>query len=514
MRNGTDKPLRILFLSAEAAPLIKVGGLADFAGALPAQIRRMGHDVRLVLPLHPSLRPRVAGAKPVARPAVSARGSSMQAEVYRIEENGAPVYLVDGPPLRASDAIYHADAGRDAAKYVFFSLAALELARSLGWKPDLVHTNDWHTAAANLWLAGRRAAGPLLPRRALRPLGSQPAVFRTERRMGAGPVRIGGAGENPRRPCRDSDAAEVRPVCRASQLGVFHAPAARARRGGPDHHRQPLVREGDPHAGIRRRAGGIPASPSRTGSRASSTDWIRRYGIRRRMRAWLRISIRPRSESARGQQGRPAECVADWTPDPSMPLIGMVTRMNEQKGIDLALPALECWCGRGNQAVILGAGDPYLEQQCRAFAARHPGRAAAEVGYHDDLASLIYGGSDAFLVPSRYEPCGISQMIAMRYGSLPVVRAVGGLKDTVRDAARGRWNRADVRRCLTGGGGDGAGPSRRDFTPGRAAGARCSSAACAGISIGRVRRRPISPLPPRTRRVKHAFDPVLSGAIP
>jgi starch synthase len=121
-------------------------------------------------------------------------------------------------------------------------------------------------------------------------------------------------------------------------------------------------------------------------------------------------------------------------PDSEAPLIGMVTRLNEQKGIDLALPALECWCGRGNQAVILGAGDPYLEQQCRAFAARHPGRAAAEVGYHDDLASLIYGGSDAFLVPSRYEPCGISQMIAMRYGSLPVVRAVGGLKDTVRDA--------------------------------------------------------------------------------
>jgi starch synthase len=109
--------------------------------------------------------------------------------------------------------------------------------------------------------------------------------------------------------------------------------------------------------------------------------------------------------------------------------------LDEQKGIDLALSALECWCGLGNQVAILGAGDPWLEQQCHTFAARHPGRAAVEIGYHDSLASQIYGGSDCFLVPSRYEPCGISQMIAMRYGSLPIVRAVGGLKDTVRDDA-------------------------------------------------------------------------------
>jgi starch synthase len=127
-------------------------------------------------------------------------------------------------------------------------------------------------------------------------------------------------------------------------------------------------------------------------------------------------------------------------PDPEIPLIGIVSRLNEQKGIDLALPALECWCGRGNQAAILGAGDPWLEQQCRAFAARHRRRAAMETGYHDDLAALIYGGSDYLLIPSRYEPCGTTQMIAMRYGSLPIVRAVGGLKDTVRDLAGAEGN--------------------------------------------------------------------------
>jgi starch synthase len=427
-----DNPLRILFLSAEAAPLIKVGGLADFAGALPAQLRRMGHDVLLVLPLHASLRPRLAGVQPIARPAISARGSSMQAEVYRIEENGAPVYLVDGPPLRASDAIYHADAGRDTPKYVFFSLAALELARSLGWKPDLVHTNDWHTAAANLWLAGHgrkdrffRDVRSVLSVHNLPYVGENAGWALTQFGLGV-PEKIPAA-----RP--DSDAAEYDRFAAlpawaySTLLPLGIAAADRIVAVSPSYAQEILTPEFG--AGLedyllnqQDRIEGIlngldqavwnPATDARLASNFDPATIDRRAANKAALQQALNLKA-----------------------DPAAPLIGMVTRLNEQKGIDLALPALESWCGRGNQAAILGAGDPYLEQRCRAFAARHPGRAAAEFGYQDTLASLIYGGSDAFLIPSRYEPCGTSQMIAMRYGSLPVVRAVGGLKDTVRDAA-------------------------------------------------------------------------------
>ncbi len=432
MSNGTENPLRILFLSAEAAPLVKVGGLADFAGALPARLRRMGHDVRLVLPLHPSLRRRVADLQPVARPAVLARGSSMQAEVYLVEEGGAPVYLVDGPPLRASDAIYHADAGRDTPKYVFFSLAALEFARSLGWKPDLVHTNDWHTAAANLWLAGHgrtdrffRDVRSVLSVHNLPYVGENAGWALTQFGLGV-PEKIPAARPDSN-PAEYDRFAALPAWAYSTLLPLGLAAADRIIAVSPSYSREILTPEFG--AGLeeylltqQERIDGIlngldqevwnPATDARLAANFDSAATAKRAINKTALQKALRLK-----------------------PDPAAPLVGMVSRLNEQKGIDLALPALEAWCGRGNQAAILGAGDPYLEQQCRAFAARHPGAAGAEFGYRDDLASLIYGGSDGFLIPSRYEPCGTSQMIALRYGSLPVVRAVGGLQDTVRDAA-------------------------------------------------------------------------------
>jgi starch synthase len=420
------KPMKILFLAAEAAPLIKVGGLADVAGALPAEMRRKGHDVRVVLPLQPPLRNRVAGMKPVAHPAVAARGSMMQAEAYAVDLGGVPAYLIDGPPLRASDSIYHADSSRDAPKYVFFSLAALELACALEWKPDLVHTNDWHTAAANLWLAGRgrqirffKDVRSVLSIHNLPYLGDNAGWALAQFGLGV-PERRDAAG------LPEADRFGALPGWAFSALLPLGIAAAdRILTVSPSYAAEMLTpsfgagleeylqTQKDRITGILNGIDPAVWDPAADPHLAHPFD---------------RSSIRER-------EGNKAELRKrmNLDPGPDVPLVGIVSRLNEQKGIDLALPALESWCGRGNQAVILGAGDPWLEQQCRAFAARHRGRAAMETGYHEELASLIYGGSDFFFLPSRYEPCGISQMIAMRYGSLPVVRATGGLKDTVRD---------------------------------------------------------------------------------
>jgi starch synthase len=428
------KPLKILFIAAEAAPLVKVGGLADVAAALPAELRRRGHDVRVALPLHPSLRSRVAGSPPVAQPAVPARGSVMQAEAYRIESDGGPLFLIDGPPLRASDSIYHADSGRDAPKYVFFSLAALEFARTLDWKPDLVHTNDWHTAAANLWLAGRgrrdrffRNVRSVLSIHNLPYFGNNAgwalAQFGLQVPETLPPPAAGGAeaaATDRFSGLPDWAFSMLLPLgIAAADMNVAVSPAYAQEILTPEFGagmEDYLRTQTDRITGILNGLDQAVWDPAR------DPQLTRNYG---------RATVADRAANKAALQR-----LVNLDPDPAAPLVGIVSRLSEQKGIDLAIPALECWCGLGHQAVILGSGDPWLEQQCTAFAARHRRRAAMETGYHTGLASLIYGGADYFLVPSRYEPCGISQMIAMRYGAVPIVRAVGGLKDTVTDISR------------------------------------------------------------------------------
>jgi len=424
---ANQKPLKILFLAAEAAPLIKVGGLADVAGALPAELRRLGHDVRIALPLHPPLRSRIAGEKPVARPAVSSRGSMMQAEVYAVDLGGVPTYLIDGPPLRASDSIYHADSGRDAPKYVFFSLAALELARTLGWKPDLVHTNDWHTAAANLWLAGRgRTDRFFKDTRSVLSIHNLPYFGHNAgwalAQFGLGVPEPPASGVRP----EEGDRFGALPYWAFSMLLPLGIAAAEMNVAVSPSYAEEIL---TPEFGsgledyLRTQTGRITGILNGLDQAAWNPETDPRLA-----QTYSSASPERRAANKAALQQR-----LNLAADPDIPLIGIVSRLNEQKGIDLALPALECWCGRQNQAAILGAGEPWLEQQCQAFAARHRRRAAVQTGFDETLASLIYGGADYFLIPSRYEPCGISQMIAMRYGAVPIARAVGGLKDTVRD---------------------------------------------------------------------------------
>lgn len=429
---GSGK-LNILFLAAEASPLAKVGGLADVAAALPAELRRMGHDVRVALPLHPALRSRVAGRKPSVRPQIAARGSMMQAEAYSVDLEDVPAYLIDGPPLRASDSVYHADSGRDAPKYVFFSLAALELARALGWKPDLVHTNDWHTSAANLWLAGRgrrdrffRDARSVLTIHNLPYLGSDAGWALTQFGLGVPdhPDSAGRGGEHPR---EDDRFGSLPGWAFSALLPLGIAAADRIVAVSPSYAEEILTPRFGAGLEDYLRSQSDRITGIRNGLDRSAWD----PAVDPRLaQTFTAVAIETRRANKTALQER-----LNLAADPALPLVGMVGRLSEQKGLDLALPALECWCGRGFQAAILGAGDPRLEQLCHAFGARRRGTAGVETEYDDELASLIYGGSDFLFVPSRYEPCGTTQMIAMRYGSVPIVRAVGGLKDTVRDLA-------------------------------------------------------------------------------
>jgi starch synthase len=415
----------VLFLTSEMAPLVKLGGLGDVAGSLPLELRRLGWDARITLPLYPSLRTQLPSLTPITQLEIPTREGPLLAEIYPYEFQGLPVYLVDGPPIRTSDAVYHADAGQDAVKFIFFSLASLLFGKEIGWRPDVIHSNDWITAAANHWLALHGGTEPffngirsLLSIHNLPFFGHNSAhalwLFDLDRL-------------DPRRPERYDGFPEW---AQSLLLPLGLAAADKIVAVSPAYAEEILT----PQFGC-----GLETYLQKQSARLSGVlnglDYV----------SWDPTTD-PNVSAVFGSASL-AQRVANKTAlidklglidRPDTLLAAIISRLTVQKGIDIGLASLEDWCARGHQVVVVGSGDPWLEDAARGFAARHAGNVSVQIGYHAQLASLVYAGADIFLMPSRYEPCGISQMIAMRYGCLPVARAVGGLKDTVRDVAQGR----------------------------------------------------------------------------
>lgn len=416
--------LRVLFLAAEAVPLIKVGGLADVAGALPKALRALGHDVRVVLPLHPTLRDLVAGTSPVASFPLNTQTGAQEAIVFQYAVAGLTYYLVDGPPLRAADAIYHFHVEQDAVKFVFFSLAALELTRVIGWKPNLVHANDWHTGAAVYWL---RAVG------ARDPFFAEVATIITVHNL---PYLGDGAEEalhlfnlSP------DDRLEALPLswlpdwARDALLPLALASADIITTVSPSYAAEILTSEFG--CGMDRflqtRIDNLIGILNGLDTESWDPNQDRALAARFDLR---NLDRREKNKKALQRQ-------FGFSAQTGTPLLGIVSRLDHQKGLDLALTALSHWAEQERQAVVLGTGTPELESQYRELSERYPKQIAVTLEYNAALASRIYAGADMLLMPSRYEPCGLSQMIAMRYGCVPVVHAVGGLRDTVRDVDLG-----------------------------------------------------------------------------
>lgn len=421
MRQKASSPLRIFFLAAEASPLVQVGGLADVAGSLPNVLCALGNDVRVALPLHPSLRELVKRQNPVARFAIAAWFGPEEACVFQLKpkKGAAHVYLIDGPPLRASDAVYHSSVERDAPKFVFFSLAALELARALAWKPEVVHANDWHTGAAVYWLHTNGKRDPffgdvatLLTVHNLPYLGD--GAGDALRQYGLAP------SDHPLLPDWARDALLPLALAHADMITpvspTYAAEIQTPEFGcGLEHF---LQSRADHLCGILNGLDTETWDTTKDRTIAANFDW-RNLEQRTRNREFLQRKF-------------------GFSAHTRVPLLGIVSRLDYQKGLDLALPALAGWAEQGGQAIVLGTGNPDLEDQYRGLSARYPGQVATALEYNATLAARIYAGADLLLMPSRYEPCGLSQMIAMRYGCVPVVRAVGGLRDTVRDVTLDR----------------------------------------------------------------------------
>jgi len=341
------------------------------------------------------------------------RGGAQKADIYMADRD---VYLVCGPPIPMDRGIYGSSIAEDGPKFLFFSLAALWTCGTLGWKPDLVHANDWHAAAAVYWLAASGHRDPFYRSIAsLLTIHNLPYLGR-----GAGPY-LGDYG------LPTSPAIEALPFdLRDSMLGLGIVSSDYLSTVSPTYAREIMTHEGGQGLDgvLRARSGRLAGVLNGIDTRLwdPSTDRVlaeRFDADALGRRAANKQSLQHEAGLARGDR---------------VPLAAVVSRLDPQKGLDIAVPAVRRWLDAGGQFVLLGTGNPALEAEFAAMERERPGQASVRLRFDGEYAHRIYAGADLVIIPSRYEPCGLTQMIAMRYGAVPVARRTGGLADTVVDA--------------------------------------------------------------------------------
>lgn len=424
--SSTPSPLRVLFLASEAAPLIKVGGLGDVAGSLPQALRAIpGHllagrslDVRLVIPYHGEIARKLLDPQPVASFLVQHPSGPIPTRAYVTYLSDMPVYLIEGAPIGTETPVYTGDNYLDGVKYTYFSLAAVELARHLNWQPDILHANDWHTALSVFFLARHRLSRDAFYAQTRSVLSIHNLPF-----MGAGAERaLAEFGIQPVRDLRLPTWARQFPL----PLGLLAADRVVA--VSPTYAKEILTPEfgcGLQDFLISR---STIVSGILNGLDQDSWDPARDGALSARYTA---KNLEPREENKKALLRE-----VDLKYDPAVPLLILISRMDQQKGVDLAVDCLKEMADLPWQAIFLGTGDPVLESACRSLQVQFPDRVRAIIRFDTGLSRRMYAGGDILLMPSRYEPCGLAQMIGMRYGCVPLVRATGGLRDTVFETAR------------------------------------------------------------------------------
>ncbi len=421
------RPLRILFLSAEVAPFAKAGGLADVCGSLPKALAAFGHDVRVIMPAYAPVEAALHAGRLGVRPHPATLRVPMGTEAVpagvleaTLPGSSVVVWFVAEAQRFGSRPFFYGY-NDDAYRFAFFSRAALDLTiAALGWRPDIVHAHDWHTAPAITWLAttgqhDARYAGlaTVFTIHNLRHQGTAPwDVFRYLGVLSHSLV--------------EERYGQVNFMAR----GVYHATMITT--VSPTYAREIMTREGGSglDALLRYRHFDVHGILNGLDYEVWDPAADRHLAV-----TFDATTLEKRAANKRVLQARAGLALRD-----DIPLVGMVTRLDGQKGLDVTGHVLHLLLnGHAGEAqcVVLGSGEASYEGMLRHLAGYHRGKMTAFLGYDAELAPLIYGGSDIFLMPSLFEPCGLGQLIAMRYGSVPVVRATGGLADTVRDGVTG-----------------------------------------------------------------------------
>lgn len=412
------KPITALGVASEVFPLVKTGGLADVAGALPLALAAEGVSVRTLLPGYPDVLAKLERAEPVHEFAATFGGA---ARLLAARKGGLDLLVLDAPHLYARPGNpYVGPDGRDwpdnAFRFAALAQVAAGLGRGLlpGYAPDVLHAHDWQAGLVPAYLRHGESGGGRpatvftvhnlafqgqFPRDLLGPLGLPPEAYAMDgvEYYGAiGYLKAGLQLADHITTVSPTYALEIQGP--EAGMGLDGLLRARARQ----------------LSGILNGIDGEVWNPTRD-RRIASTFSEKSLPRRKRNKAALQARF-----------GLAAE--------PEALLLGVVSRLSWQKGLDLLLEALPVLFEGGMQLALLGAGDPDLETRFRSVAQTHPGRIGVTIGYDEDVAHLVQAGADALLVPSRFEPCGLTQLCALRYGAVPVVARVGGLADTVVDA--------------------------------------------------------------------------------
>lgn len=419
---------RVLHVAAEAHPLVKTGGLADVVGALPGALAASGCDARLLLPGYGEVLTKLAAQgdlQLLGAPLGTAFGAScIQLLRAHLPGTEVPLYVIAAPWLyeRVGNPYVNAEGLPWADNHLRFGLLAHVAAQlaagglDADWRADIVHAHDWHAALAPVFLRQH-------PANAVR------TVFTIHNLAFQGRFALDVAAELGLRAAQLTTAALEFHGDLSFMKGALHNADA-ITTVSPSYAREILTAEsGEGLDGVLRNrqavlSGILNGVDTTVWDSASDAALNTTYDASTAQRAKLANRRALRKECG----------LAD---DDQRPLVAVVGRLTGQKGLDLLLEAIEDPALSGMQLVVLGTGEAGLERAFTALAAREPGRIAARISFDEALSHRVFGGADAILVPSRFEPCGLTQLYGLRYGTVPIVRRVGGLADTVIDESAG-----------------------------------------------------------------------------
>ena len=413
--------LNILIAASEVVPFAKSGGLADVAGALPKALRKLGHDVRIVMPRYYIVDIEKYGLVPLDGSLGVHMGSmgEVWSAVFETVLPGSdvPVYFIDHEGFFGRKGLYdeNGEGFRDNDnRFIFFSKAAMQLAKKLHFKPDIIHANDWHTASMPILLNSTYAFDPDFEN-----TGSLLTIHNLQHqgKFHKGVMDVLGVGWEH----FNSSELEEHDAVNLLKGGIVHADAVSA---VSEKYAQE-IRTAEFGWGLHTL---IDANGAKLYGILNGVDYDE----------WCPASdsFIPERFDLDDLSGK-VTCKAELQKTFNLPersdvvLIGLVGRFAEQKGIGLLASAIDNLMELNIQIVMLGTGEKWAEQFFSDVCGKYPQKFGIFVGYRNDLAHLIEAGSDLFLMPSLFEPCGLNQIYSLRYGTVPIVRATGGLDDTI-----------------------------------------------------------------------------------